>query len=111
MRVVFSPMVWDVPPIAMVRHKDALPPDVQDMLGTTGRPIHDQLDYLEHQFNRHPAAGTLHWAVAPFAPQRCSPKMLQGCAELAAQARPAGLHARLRDRAASAHRARAVRRS
>src|SRR5262245_23992032 len=47
------------------------------------RSIRDQLDYLEHQFNRHPASGTLHWAIAPFAPQRCTPKMLQGCAELA----------------------------
>lgn len=82
-RVVFSPMVWDVPPIAMVRHKDSLPPDVQEMLGTTGRPIQEQLDYLEHQFRRHPPGGTLHWAIAPFAPQRCTPKMLQGCAELA----------------------------
>jgi cytosine/adenosine deaminase-related metal-dependent hydrolase len=83
LRVVFSPMVWDVPPIAMVRHKDDLPPDVQEMLGTTGRPIRDQLDYLEHQFRRHPAGGTLHWALAPFAPQRCTPAMLQGCAALA----------------------------
>jgi 5-methylthioadenosine/S-adenosylhomocysteine deaminase len=82
-RVVFSPMVWDVPPIAMVRHKDRLPADVQDMLGTTGRPVREQLDYLEHQFKRHPAGGTLHWAMAPFAPQRCTPKMLQGCGELA----------------------------
>jgi cytosine/adenosine deaminase-related metal-dependent hydrolase len=82
-RVVFSPMVWDIPPIAMVRNKDSLPADVQEMLGTTGRPVRDQLDYLESQFNRHPAAGTLHWAVAPFAPQRCTPKMLQGCADLA----------------------------
>ena len=82
-RVVFSPMVWDVPPIAMVRHKDSLPADVQEMLGTKARPIREQLDYLEHQFKRHPAGGTLHWAVAPFAPQRCTPKMLQGCAELA----------------------------
>ena len=83
LRVVFSPMVWDIAPIAMVRDKDELPPDVQEMLGTTGRPIKDQFDYLESQFNRHPAAGTLHWALAPFAPQRCSPKMMQGCADLA----------------------------
>jgi len=82
-RVVFSPMVWDIPPIAMVRNGDDLPADVRDMLGTVGRPVRDQLDYLEQQFNKHPAAGTLHWAVAPFAPQRCTPKMLQGCAELA----------------------------
>jgi cytosine/adenosine deaminase-related metal-dependent hydrolase len=82
-RVVFSPMVADVPPIAMVRHKDSLPSDVQEMLGTKALPMREQLDYLEHQFKRHPAAGTLHWAIAPFAPQRCTPKMLEGCAELA----------------------------
>src|SRR6266508_6108786 len=82
-RVVFSPMVWDVPPIAMVRHKDSLPPAVQEMLGNKPRSIREQLDYLEHQFKRQPASGTLHWAIAPFAPQRCTPKMLQGCAELA----------------------------
>jgi cytosine/adenosine deaminase-related metal-dependent hydrolase len=82
-RVVFSPMIWDIPPIAMVRHKDDLPRNVQEMLGTDGRPVKDQFDYLEHQFKRHPGTGNLHWAVAPFAPQRCSPQMLQGCAELA----------------------------
>lgn len=82
-RVVFSPMVWDVAPIAMVRDKDRLPANVQEMLGTAGRPVKDQADYLEHQFNKHKAGGTLHWAVAPFAPQRCSPKMLQCCCELA----------------------------
>jgi cytosine/adenosine deaminase-related metal-dependent hydrolase len=83
LRVVFSPMIWDVPPIAMVRYADSMPPDVQAMLGTQGRPIREQFDYLEHQFRRHPAGGTLHWAVAPFAPQRCTPKMLEGCAALA----------------------------
>src|SRR5262249_30463932 len=36
-RVVFSPMVWDIPPIAMVRHKDSLPPTVQEMLGNKPR--------------------------------------------------------------------------
>lgn len=82
LRVVYSPMVWDVPPIAMMYNKDALPADIQDMLGTAGRPVQDQIDYLNHQFNKHPAAGTLHWAVAPFAPQRCTPKMLQACADL-----------------------------
>jgi cytosine/adenosine deaminase-related metal-dependent hydrolase len=82
-RVVFSPMVLDIPPIAMVRHKDGLPPVVQEMLGNKPRAIREQLGYLEHQFKRHPASGTLHWAIAPFPPQRCTPKMLQGCAELA----------------------------
>ncbi len=61
-RVVFSPMVWDIPPIAMVRNKDSLPADVQEMLGTTGRPVRDQLDYLEQPVQpssrrRHAALG------------------------------------------------------
>jgi 5-methylthioadenosine/S-adenosylhomocysteine deaminase len=82
-RVVFSPMVWDVPPIAMVRHRDSLPPNVQEMLGVTSLPMREQLDYLEHQFKHRPARGTLHWAIAPFAPQRCTPKMLEALAGLA----------------------------
>jgi hypothetical protein len=57
----------------MVRNSQNLPSDVQEMLGTTGRPVRDHLDYLESQFNRYPVAGTMHWAVAPFAPQRCTP--------------------------------------
>ncbi len=82
-RVVFSPMVSDVPPIAMVRHRDSLPADVQEMLGVMPLPMGEQLDYLEHQFKHRPARGTLHWAVAPFAPQRCTPKMLEALAALA----------------------------
>jgi cytosine/adenosine deaminase-related metal-dependent hydrolase len=82
-RVVFSPMVADLPPLAMVRGQESLPSEVQEMFGTKALPMREQLDYLEHQFKRHPAAGTLHWALAPFAPQRCTPQMLEGCAALA----------------------------
>ena len=82
-RVVFSPMVSDIPALGMVRYQDELPADVQEMLGNRALPMREQLDYLESQFSRNPARGTLHWAVAPFAPQRCTPKMLEGCAELA----------------------------
>jgi cytosine/adenosine deaminase-related metal-dependent hydrolase len=83
LRVVFSPMVADIPGVAMVRDRDKLPAEVQDMLGSRALPMAEQFEYLEHQFKRHPAKGTLHWAVAPFAPQRCTPKMLEGCAALA----------------------------
>jgi 5-methylthioadenosine/S-adenosylhomocysteine deaminase len=82
-RVVFSPMVSDIPPIGMMRHREALPADVQDMLGTRALPASEQLEFLDAQYKRNPASGTLHWAVAPFAPQRCTPHMLEGCAELA----------------------------
>ena len=82
-RVVFSPMVSDIPSAAMMRYRDDLPQDVQEMLGTRALSMRDQLDFLDAQYRRNRATGTLHWAVAPFAPQRCTPKMLEGCAELA----------------------------
>ena len=59
-RVVFSPMVADLPPLAMVRGQESLPSEVQEMFGTKALPMREQLDYLEHQFKRHPAAGSLH---------------------------------------------------
>jgi cytosine/adenosine deaminase-related metal-dependent hydrolase len=81
-RVVFSPMVSDIPSVSMVRFKELLPPDIQEMLGNKALPMRQQLDFIEAQFDRHPAGDRLHWAIAPFAPQRCTPEMLQGCAEL-----------------------------
>ena len=96
-RVVFSPMVWDIPPIAMMRHADSLPPAVQEMLGNEPRPIRDQIDYLEHQFaaapcRRHPALGG--GAV------RAAALLAANAAELCRtcrQTRSTGLHPRLRD--------------
>jgi cytosine/adenosine deaminase-related metal-dependent hydrolase len=81
-RVVFSPMVTDQPPVNMVRYQEMLPRDVQDMLGTQAAPAATQLEFIESQFRRHPAGGTLHWAVAPFGPQRCTHGLLEGCAHL-----------------------------
>ncbi len=81
-RVVFGPMISDIPSIAMIRDKDALPPDVQEMFGTKALPIQEQIDFLEAQMARH-RGDLVHWAVAPFAPQRCTPKMLAACAALA----------------------------
>lgn len=82
-RVVFSPMVADIPSASMVRYRDELPADVQDMLGTRALPPGEQLSFLDAQFSRNIDAGTVHWAVAPFAPQRCTPELLEGCAGLA----------------------------
>ncbi len=82
-RVVFSPMVFDIPAIAMIRHADALPPDSQEMLGTKALGAREQIDFLDRQIKRRPAAGTAHWASAPFAPQRCTPELLEMCADIA----------------------------
>lgn len=82
-RVVFSPMVSDIPPVDMLCFKELLPVEVQEMLGTKALEAGPQLDFLGAQIRRHPGGGTLHWAVGPFAPQRCSPRLLEGCADLA----------------------------
>jgi len=82
-RVVFSPMVFDIPAIGMIRDRDLLPPEVQEMMGTKAGTAREQLDLLEAQMKRRPAVGTTHWAVGPFAPQRCSLDLLAGCADLA----------------------------
>jgi cytosine/adenosine deaminase-related metal-dependent hydrolase len=82
-RVVFAPMVADVPAIGMVRGGGALPNDVQEMIGTTTLPMREQIAYLAHQYARDLGSDVLHWAVAPFAPQRCTPKLLEECAGLA----------------------------
>jgi 5-methylthioadenosine/S-adenosylhomocysteine deaminase len=84
-RVVFGPMVSDIAAIGMIRDPSTLPADVQEMLGTRALPIAQQIEFLETQMARHPAGGTLHWAMAPFAPQRCTPKMLEACAALSAK--------------------------
>ena len=83
-RVVFSPMVSDIPALGMLCFKDILPPAIQEMIGTKALgSATEQLDFLEAQIVRRPPAGTMHWAVGPFAPQRCSPELLEGCADLA----------------------------
>ena len=84
-RVVFAPMVADVPPVGMLHNRDLLPPEVQAMLGDTALGVREQLDFLESQFKRRPPGGVLHWAMGPFAPQRCTPEMLAGCGDLAAR--------------------------
>ena len=53
------------------------------MMGDKALGVREQLDFLEDQIDRHPARGALHWAVGPFAPQRCTPDMLAGCGDLA----------------------------
>ena len=106
-RVVFAPMVSDVPAIAMVRHRDLLPPEIQEMIGTrTLGTAREQIDFLDAQIKRHPAADTLHWACGPFAPQRASPELLGMCADFAERHDLGRLHPRLRDTRAGGARAR-----
>ena len=103
------PWSADVPPIAMVRHKDSLPADVQEMLGTKALPMREQLDYLEHQLERHPA--DRHPALGRGA-VRTAALHAEDAGRLRrarGQARSRRLHPRLRDQGSGPDRARAVR--
>jgi 5-methylthioadenosine/S-adenosylhomocysteine deaminase len=82
-RVVFSPMVSDIPAVAMIQNRDLLPPDIQAMIGNVALGAQEQIQFLEAQMKRRPAGGTTHWACGPFAPQRCTPAMLEMCADFA----------------------------
>ncbi len=82
-RVIFAPMVFDIPAVGMIRHSEELPVHVQEMLGTSALDCKTQLNFIDHQIKRRPSGGLLHWAIGPFAPQRCSPELIRGCAELA----------------------------
>lgn len=82
-RVVFSPMVFDIPAAAMTRFSEEFPPEIRALLGDQALAAREQLDFLNDAMRRHPARDTLHWAVAPFAPQRCSPELMQACGDLA----------------------------
>ncbi|MGE0630221.1 MAG: amidohydrolase family protein [Hyphomicrobiaceae bacterium] len=82
-RVVFSPMMFDIPAVAMVPHQEVLPENVRAMMGNVAPPARDQIDFLDAQLKRRPAGDVLHWACAPFAPQRCTPAMLEMCGDFA----------------------------
>ena len=83
-RVVFAPMVADIP---AGRH-DA--PQGRSAGGRAGDARHPgvagrRTALVPRRAIRAQSCreAPLHWAVAPFAPQRCTPALLQGCAELA----------------------------
>jgi len=83
-RVVFSPMVSDVPAVGMMCFEDILPDEVHEMIGTKALgTAKDQLAFLDAEIKRRPNSATTHWGVGPFAPQRASLELLEGCADLA----------------------------
>jgi len=61
-----------------------LPASVRRIFEGDDRLPRDELDFVEHQINRrgpHPTARQ-NWALGPSGPQRCSPELLEGIADL-----------------------------
>lgn len=83
-RVVCSLAVRDVAPVDTAPYlRERLPPDVQALVGDRASDGRAQLDFIARQIDRRPAGGRLRWALSPSAPQRCTPALLQGIAQLA----------------------------
>lgn len=83
-RVVFSISMRDLcdaDTIPFVR--ELFSPELQRMIGDRNADTREVLAFTRSQIQRHPAGGTLHWALSPSAPHRCTPPMLEAIAELA----------------------------
>lgn len=85
-RVVCSLAVRDVPQVDTVpRLRERLPSDIQAVVGDRAADGRVQLDFIARQFERRPATSRLHWAISPSAPQRCTPELLKGVADLSSR--------------------------
>ena len=94
-RVVFSPMVWDIPPIAMMRQGDSLPPERAGdaRQGAAADPRSDRLSGASVRApsgRRHAALGGGAVRAATLLARNAA-RLRRACR----QARSAGLHPRL----------------
>ena len=93
-RANVSSAVMNVHPLdALPYAREIMPTDLQAMLDVGPMISADAyIDYCTEAFARfHQDDGRLHFMIAPSAPQRCTPDLLQACSELA-QARKAPFH-------------------
>ena len=84
-RVIFSITLRDRSQLATIPWAgEVVPPELHDIVGRgTGDP-EAQLAFAERQIDRiGDRDGMVIWALSPSAPQRCSPRLLGGIADLA----------------------------
>ena len=63
---------------------DLVPPELRAVVGDKADDPKSQLDFVERQIDRiGDRGGMIIWALSPSAPQRCSPQLLEGIADLA----------------------------
>lgn len=84
-RVIFSITVRDRSQLETIPWADELvPPDLYAVVGNRSDNPDPQLAFIERQIDRvGDRDGMVIWALSPSAPQRCSPRLLGGVADLA----------------------------
>lgn len=88
LRVVFSAAVRDVAALDIAPFLPAEAPEpVQALVRGAPADARAQLDFVEAQLRRRPAAARLRWALSPSGPQRSTRALLEGIADLSARHR------------------------
>lgn len=84
-RTVFSVSIRDLSDAATIPYvRELFAPELQKMLGDRNDSAREVVDFARAQLMRHNRKdGTLHWALSPSAPHRCSPRMLEMIRDLA----------------------------
>lgn len=84
-RVIFSITVRDRSQLQTIPWAgDLVPPEMYDVVGARSDTAQPQLDFIERQIERvGDRGGMVIWALSPSAPQRCSPDLLSGVAQMA----------------------------
>jgi cytosine/adenosine deaminase-related metal-dependent hydrolase len=85
LRVVYSITVRDRSQLATILDaREVVPPELHALVGEHAEEPEGQLAFVEKQLSRvGDRDGMVIWALSPSAPQRCSPELLAGMAELA----------------------------
>src|SRR6202012_351302 len=85
LRVVYSITVRDRSQLATILDaREVVPPELHALVGEHAEEPEGQLAFVEKQLSRvGDRDGMVIWALSPSAPQRCSPQLLAGMAELA----------------------------
>lgn len=81
-RVVLGVTVRDLSQLDTIPHlRELVPPEQHEVIGTARDAPGPQVDFVEEQVKRR-RGPLLHWALAPSAPQRCTPGLLEAVADL-----------------------------
>ena len=89
LRVIYSITVRDRSQLATILDaEEVVPPELRALVGEHAEAPERQLAFVEEQLERvGERDGMVIWALSPSAPQRCSPRLLSGMADLATKHR------------------------
>jgi cytosine/adenosine deaminase-related metal-dependent hydrolase len=89
LRVIYSITVRDRSQLATILDaEEVVPPELRALVGEHAEAPERQLAFVEEQLERvGDRDGMVIWALSPSAPQRCSPRLLSGMADLATKHR------------------------